>query len=187
MNKPIYLSQAILDISKTLMYEFWYDYIKPKNKVKARLGYMDTVSLIINIKTERLIGTFKDELDGKIMTELCVLRAKAYAYPLDDDTEMKKGKGTKKCRAKRELTFKNYMDYLFNNEVITKSQQRFRSYYNRVYTKEADKISLCSNNDKRLHMYDRIAGYPYGTPAIKVCELDILLNEKAKRLLYTID
>ena len=37
MNKPIYLGQAILDISKTLMYEFWYDYIEPKYKEKTRL------------------------------------------------------------------------------------------------------------------------------------------------------
>ena len=52
MNKPIYLGQAILDISKTLMYEFWYDYIKPKYKEKARLCYMDTDSFVIYIKTE---------------------------------------------------------------------------------------------------------------------------------------
>ena len=52
MNKPIYLGQPILVISKTLMYEFWYDYIKPKNKEKAQLCYMDTNSFIIDIKTE---------------------------------------------------------------------------------------------------------------------------------------
>ena len=52
MNKPIYLGQAILDISKTFMYEFWYDYIKPKYGDKARLCYMDTDSFVIYVKTE---------------------------------------------------------------------------------------------------------------------------------------
>ena len=52
MNKPIYLGQAVLDISKTLMYEFWYDYIKPMYSDKAKLCYTDTDNLVINIKTE---------------------------------------------------------------------------------------------------------------------------------------
>ena len=52
MNKPTYLGHAILDLSKTLMYEFWYDHIKPKYSYKARLCYMDTGSFAINIKTE---------------------------------------------------------------------------------------------------------------------------------------
>ena len=52
MNKPVYLGQAIFDISKTLMNEFWYDYIKPKYQEKAKLCYMDTDSFIIHIKTE---------------------------------------------------------------------------------------------------------------------------------------
>ena len=50
-NKPVYLDQAILDISKTLMYEFWYNYIKPKYQEKAQLCYMDTDTFIIHIKT----------------------------------------------------------------------------------------------------------------------------------------
>ena len=52
MNKPAYLDQAILDITKTLMYEFCYKYIKPKYGDNARLCYMDPDSFIINIKTE---------------------------------------------------------------------------------------------------------------------------------------
>ena len=59
---------------------------------------------------------FKDELGAKIMIEFCALRAKAYSYRLDDDAENKKAKGTKKCIVKRELTFKNYMSSLFNDE-----------------------------------------------------------------------
>ena len=52
MNKPIFLGQAILDISKTLMQEFWYDYIKLKHGDKARLCYADTDSLVIDVETE---------------------------------------------------------------------------------------------------------------------------------------
>ena len=52
MNKPVHLGQAILDISKTLMYEFWYDCIKPKYQEKARLCHMDIDSFIMHIKTE---------------------------------------------------------------------------------------------------------------------------------------
>ena len=182
MNKPIYLGQAILDISKTLMYEFWYDYIKPKYEDKARLCYMDTDSFVINIKTEdfyndiasdvekwfdtskydknykrplpiginrKVIGKFKDELEGKIMTEFCALRAKAYVYKLYD-TECKKAKGTKKSVMKRELMFENFKDSLFNDKIILRSQQRFRSNHHRVYTEEVNKISPSSNDDKRI-------------------------------------
>ena len=52
MSKPIYLGMAILDISKTLIYEFWYDYIKPKFQDRAKLCFMDNDSFIIHIKTE---------------------------------------------------------------------------------------------------------------------------------------
>ena len=52
MNKPIYLGLSILEISKLLMYEFWYDYMKPKYGDNVKLCYMDTDSFIMNIKTE---------------------------------------------------------------------------------------------------------------------------------------
>ena len=68
------------------------------------------------------------------MTEFCALRAKTYAYLMEDGNEHKKAKGTKKCIMKREITFKNYKDSLFNDEIIIKSQQRFRGDHHRVYT-----------------------------------------------------
>ena len=52
MTKPLYLSMSILDISKTLMYKFWYDYIKPKYGDKTKLCYTDSDSFIIHIITE---------------------------------------------------------------------------------------------------------------------------------------
>ena len=157
MNKPVYLGQAILDISKTLMYEFWCDYIKPKHNEKAKLCYMDNDSFIIHIETEdfykdiaqdvnkqfdtsnydkndkrplpvgknkRVIGYFKDELGGKIMGKLFGPRAKTYAFKLDNDTEKKKAKGTKKCVIKRRLKFEDYCDSIFKKKNILRSEQR---------------------------------------------------------------
>ena len=130
MNKPIYLGMSILDISKILMYGFWYNYVKRKYQDKSKLCYMDTDSFIIHIKIEdfyediaddvekwfdtsnydenykrpllmgknkKVIGLFKDELGGNIMIEFIGLKAKTYAYLMDDESEHKKAKGTKKC------------------------------------------------------------------------------------------
>ena len=52
MNKPAYLGLSILEISNTLMYEFWYNYMKPKYGRNAKLRYMDADSFILHIKTE---------------------------------------------------------------------------------------------------------------------------------------
>ena len=52
MNKPVYLGLSILEISKTLMYEFWYEYLKPIYNENIRLCYMDTDSFIFYVKTE---------------------------------------------------------------------------------------------------------------------------------------
>ena len=64
------------------------------------------------------------------MTESAALRAKAYAYL---GNVHKKAKGTKKCIIKRELMFENYKDSLFNNKIILKSQEKFKSDHHNVY------------------------------------------------------
>ena len=89
---------------------------------------------------------------------------------------MKKAKGTNKCIVKREITFKNYADALFNDEVIIRSQQRFRSYNHKVYTEEVNKIALSSNDDKRIQTFDKVTTFPYGTNVFKVCENKMLLK-----------
>ena len=54
----------------------------------------------------------------------------------------KRAKGTKKCIVEREIIFQNYVDYLFKNEVLLRSQQRFRSDHHKVYIEEVNKIAL---------------------------------------------
>ena len=67
LNKPVYLCFSILDISKTLMYEFWYDYIKPKYQNNAKLCYMDTDSFIIKIFITILQMMLKKDMIHSIM------------------------------------------------------------------------------------------------------------------------
>ena len=205
MNKPVYLGLSILEISKTLMYEFWYDYVKPKYQDNAKLCYMDTDSFITCIKTEdlyediinhvekrfdtsnyernrplstgknkKVIGFMKDELGGKIMREFAALRPKTYCHLIDDGKNDKKPKGTKQCIIKRMFKFNDYEDCLLNNEIVLKSQQRFKSEAHNVYTEEINKIALSSNDDKRLQTFDRITSHPYGTSAGKVCKTEMI-------------
>ena len=168
MTKSLYLGMSILDITKTLMFKFWYDYINPKYGNKAKLCYTNTDSFIIHVITEDFFenmsndvekwfdtsnydkndkrplpigknkevpGLFKDELGGKIITDVVAIRPKTYAYLTDDDdNEHKKAKVTRKCVIKREITFKSYTDCLYNNKNVYSSQHRFKSYNHDVYT-----------------------------------------------------
>ena len=71
MNKPIYLGMSILDISKTLLYELWCDYIKPNYKEKAKLCYTDTDSFVIYIKTEDFYEDIANDVERWFATSNC--------------------------------------------------------------------------------------------------------------------
>ena len=129
-------------------------------------------------ENKKVIGLFKNELGGRIMKEFCALRAKTYSNLMDDNSGVKKSKGTKICVKKRELMFENYKDCWFNDNIILKSQQRFKSGHHNVYTEKIDKISLSSNDDERLQTSDSIKTYPYGTNAFKVCESEMLMVKR---------
>ena len=135
INKPVCLELSILELSKILMYEFWYDYVKPKYGKKAKLCWKDTDSFIVYIKTDDIykdiavnvetkletwINVIKDESGGKIMTKLVELRAKTYRYSINDGNEDKKAKDTKKCVIKRKLKFENYKNCLEANQLYNK-------------------------------------------------------------------
>ena len=144
INKPVYLGLT-LGLSKTVMYEFWYDYIKPKYGENAKL-YTD--SFIVHVKAhdiykdstkdvekrfdtlnyeigrpvpkgrnKKLIGLMEDELGGQILTGFVGLRAKTYSYLREKHDEDKKVKGTKKCVIKRKLKFKDHNNCLRTSQI----------------------------------------------------------------------
>ena len=83
---------------------------------------------------KKVVGLMKDELGGGIITEFTALRTKAYSHKMDDFTELKKAKGTKKCVEKKMLRFDDYKNCLFTNSKVLRLQQRFRSKNHSVYT-----------------------------------------------------
>ena len=220
MNKPIAVEQAILDISKTLMYEFWYDYLKPKYQDNIKLCYMDTDSFIIQIETDdffkdisndvdkwfdtskydkndnrpleigknkKIIGKFKDELNGKIITEFIALRAKTYAYTqLNEDKieEHKKAKGTKKFVIKKHLNFELYKRALFNNETIRCAQQRIKSDHHKIYTQSVHKTALNNKDDRRIQSFDGITIYPIGMDNDLINVSEKIIKERPIQIYY---
>ena len=122
-------------------------------------------------KNKKVIGKFKDELGGLIMSEVCIPTAKTYAFLLDgftdNDYSMRgiinnKAEGTQTCVIKNKITFNDYVDVLFSDKNIKISQFTFRSDHHNVYTEKVNKIALSSNDDKRIQANDKITTYPYG-------------------------
>ena len=104
----------------------------------------------------------KEELGRGIITEFVALRPKAYSYKTDNNIELKKAKGTKKCVINKVLSFSDYKNRLFDNGKVLRSQQRFKSNNHTVYTENINKIALSCDDDKRIVAKDGIASYPYG-------------------------
>ena len=136
LNKPIFAGFAILDLSKLHMYKFFYDVLKPKYGDNVELGYTDTDSFVIYVKTDdiyedlkelneymdfseypkdhpnydasnkKVIGKIKDELKGNRIEEFIGLKPKMYSYRVDA-AESNKTKGIPKKTLKRALNFEN--------------------------------------------------------------------------------
>ena len=68
MSKPVYCGLSILDLSKTAMYELWYDYVKSKYGENAKLYYMDTDSFIVHVKTENISIYIAEDVEKRFDT-----------------------------------------------------------------------------------------------------------------------
>ena len=114
------------------------------------------------------------------MVEVVVLRPKTWTYLMDDGSEHKKTKRTKKCVIKQKLMFENCKDCLLNEKTIFKKQQRFKRH---MYTEKINKIALSGNDNKRLQTFDRVTSFLQKTTAAKACENKMLSVRKAKETL----
>ena len=68
LNKPVYLALSILELSKILIYDFWYDFVKPKYDEKVKLCYMDTGSIIVYIKTDDIYRDIAEDVETRFDT-----------------------------------------------------------------------------------------------------------------------
>ena len=146
MNKPVYLGLSILKISKTLMYEFWYDYIKSKYQNNAKLCNMDIDNLIIHIKTEDIYEDIVNDVEKRFDTSnfevnrsLPTGKNKKVIGLMKDELGGKSmtefvtlrpntcsylivdGSSDRKSVRKRRLKFNDYKNCLLNNKTILKS------------------------------------------------------------------
>ena len=89
MNKPVYLGLSILELSKILMYEFWYDYVKPKYGEKVKLCYMDTNSLLVYIKAEDIYKDVAEDVKTGFDTSNYELESNSIDRLLTEGTNKK--------------------------------------------------------------------------------------------------
>ena len=156
LDKPSYVGMCILDLSKTLMYDFHYNYIKCKYGSKAKLLFTDTDSLCYVITTDdvyedlyrdrelfdnsdypksskfffdenkKVIGKFKDEAAGQPIIEFVGLKSKMYSYKTEKKNN-KTAKGVKKNVIRRDLDHSHYLDCLQNNTIMNHKMRATRS------------------------------------------------------------
>ncbi|KAF4521845.1 hypothetical protein B566_EDAN003719 [Ephemera danica] len=191
LDKPTYVGMAILDISKTLMYDFHYETMVPMYGNKLSLLYMDTDSFVYEIRTDdfykdmetishrmdtsdypkdhqlysetnkKVLGMFKDEANSAIVTEFVGLRAKMYCIVYGGKTT-KKAKGVKSSALQNHITLPDYKQCLFKDECKYTTYRSFKSHHHKIRTVQQNKLSLSGFDDKRHIRKDKVNTYAHG-------------------------
>ena len=197
LNRPAYTGMCILDLSKTLMYNFHYNYIKKKYGNKAKLLFTDTDSLTYEIEAEdvyqdfwndkdrfdnsdypesspyfdttnkKVIGKFKDEACSIPIKEFVGLRSKMYSYIKDNRKCEKTAKGIKKNIIKNNIKHTDYKKVLFKNKQIQHTMKTIRSSKHQLGSYELNKVSLSCFDDKRYILKKGKQSLAYGHYKIK--------------------
>ena len=198
LNRPNYLGMAILDISKTVIYDFHYNYIKEKYGQKAKLLFTDTDSLTYQIETEdiyedmlerkelfdncdypkespfhfennkKVVCKMKDECCGKAIKEFVGLRSKMYSYIKDNGKGTKTAKEIKKSIISQDIKHEGYKKVLLESSKMHHKMKTIRSNMHQIGTYEVNKVSLSCFDDKRYIREDGISTYAYGHKNISI-------------------
>ena len=129
---------------------------------------------LYSVDNKKVIGKFKDELNGKIMNEIVFLKSKAYSYTLSDSTEKKKLKGISKSVVNKEITFNNYKNCLFNTETQMNKMFRLNSENHNMFINEVNKFSFNPFDDKRFICDDGKTTLPYGLKSLNKKKINLL-------------
>ena len=177
LNEPIYVGFTVLDLSKWIMYDFHYNFIK--KKINAELLFTDTDSLTYEIKSEnvyeeffkwkdlfdfsnyskdsifyddtnkKVTGKMKDEYSGNIIDEFIGLKSKMYPIRKINGSEASTAKGVNIA-----AEFNEFKDVLFNKKIIRHKMKRIQTKKHKIGTCDINKISLSCFDDKRYVLDD---------------------------------
>ena len=183
---------SILDLSKHLMYDFYYNELKKQYGDRCEVLYTDTDSLLLNIQTEdvyqdmaqnidwydtsdfpqdhplyssvnkKVLGKMKDECAGTPIAEYIGLRPKMYSIKMSNDSEIKKAKGVKKYVVKKYIKHEQYKEALFGKRTFKHEMNTIRSQGHQIYSLRMNKTSLSPLDTKRWIADDGITTYAYG-------------------------
>ena len=191
MNRPNYAGMVILDLAKLLMYDFYYNVLKKRYCDNVHLLFTDTDSLCVSIETEdvykdmvemhhhldcseyssdhflystknkKVLGKFKDEMNGALIHEYVGLRAKMYSILWEHGT-VKTCKGINRAVNRLVLKHGMYKDCLFDTTYRVDTMVRIGSDAHNLFTFQGNKISLSPFDDKRYVLNDKITTLAYG-------------------------
>ena len=192
LNRPAYVGTWILDLSKTLMYDFHYNYIKNKYGDRAKLLLTNMDSLTYEIEAEdvyqdfwydkdkfnnsdyqenspyydtsnkKVIEKFKDEAAGTPIVEFVGLQCKMYSYIKTNEKGEKTAKGIEKNVIKNDLKHEDYKNVLLNNKQLHHEMKTIRSQKHQLGSYEINKISLSCFDDKCYIHNNGITSHAYG-------------------------
>ena len=184
LNRPVYVGMSILDLSKHLMYDFYYNQIKARYGDRCQLLYTDTDSLLLEIQTEdvykdiaedqdlydtsdysnkhflhstankKVLGKMKNECAGRPIAEYVGLRPKMYSILDAGGKNLEKAKGVKKNVVQKHIRH--------DKKTFRHGMDMLRSEGHRIYGQHLNKVSLSPFDSKRWIAEDGVTTLAYG-------------------------